>query len=216
MPAVGAPAAKAPHKPDKRRLEGRASEAAAADADAGEPGAPSVASPGKRHRAAAAEAPSGDEAVTAHAALGAAEAEARCGAGAAVEHDTRAALRSLGVRKDDPRWAAALAHLCAGHAKQVRCSFHGGSSLHPKVSCRADCGQRCCESASAVHVARVGRVGQVVVSLTTQGKRARTCHARARLGHRAVELSWNSASLYYQMHHAFLSLPCCSGKSSTH
>ncbi len=127
MPAMGAPGAEAPHKPDQRRSEGRTSEAAAADGDADGRGAPSVASPGKRHRAAAAGAPSGDEAVTAHAALGAAEAEARCGAGGALAGEAGAALRSMGVHKNDPRFAAALAaaiaHERAGHAKQVRYSF---------------------------------------------------------------------------------------------
>jgi hypothetical protein len=179
MPAVAAPAAKAPHKPDKRRLEGQTSDAAAADADADDRGAPSVASPGKRHRAAAAGAPSGDEAVTAHAALGAAEAEAGCGAGGALEDEARAALRRMGVHKNDPRFAAALAAAIAreraGHAKQVRYSFLGSSWLHPKALCRACCAQRYCESDSALQAARVGSVGQVVVSLTRQGKRVLQC-----------------------------------------
>jgi len=59
-------------------------------------------------------------------ALGAAEAEARF-AGEAVdedddEGDARAALRRLGVRNADPRFAAALAHERAGFAKQARSS----------------------------------------------------------------------------------------------
>jgi hypothetical protein len=161
MPAMAAPGAEAPHKPDQLRSEGRTSEAAAADGDADGRGAPSVASPGKRHRAAAAGAPSGDEAVTAHAALGAAEAEARCGAGGALAGEAGAALRGMGVRKGDPRWAAALAYLSAGYAKQVRCSFLGGSWLHPKALCRADCAQRCGESEGAVHAAHEAGHGKL-------------------------------------------------------
>jgi hypothetical protein len=121
-PATPAPAAEACRKADKRR-------AAAADAAGGnayDRGAPSEGRPGKRHRAAAAGAPGGDEAGVARAALGAAEAEARFAGEAADEDndegDARAALRRLGVRKADPRFAAALAHERADFAKQARSS----------------------------------------------------------------------------------------------
>jgi len=116
--AMSDPAAQAAHQPGKRRAEHDA-----VDADAHDRGAPSAATPGKRHKAAAAGAPSGDEAVMVRAALGAAEAEARCGAGEASEEEARAALRRLGVRATDPRFAAALAHERADLAKQVRGSF---------------------------------------------------------------------------------------------
>ncbi len=120
-PATAAPAAKARRKADKRR--------AAADNAAGSSAydseAPSEGRPSKRLRAAAAGAPGGDAAVAARAALGAAEAEARS-AGEAVDEDddggdARAALRRLGVRSADPRYAAALAHERADLAKQARC-----------------------------------------------------------------------------------------------
>jgi len=124
MPAVAATGAKAPHKPDKRRAD-----KAAADADAYDQDAPSVVTPGKRRKAAAAGAPSGDGAVMVHAALGAAEAEARCGAGEAVEQVTGAALRRMGVRKTAPQFAAALAHEHLDHAEQVRISFHSSQKL---------------------------------------------------------------------------------------
>jgi len=119
-PATAAPAAKARRKADKRR-------AAAGDAalrNAYDRGAASGGGPGKRHRAVAAGARGGDEAVVARAALGAAEAEARF-EGEAVnedgdEGDARAALRPLGVRSADPRFAAALARERAGFAEQAR------------------------------------------------------------------------------------------------
>jgi hypothetical protein len=119
-PATAAPAAKARRKADKRR----AAAGDAAGSSAYDREAPSEGRPGKRHRAAAAEAPGGDEAVVARAALGAAEVEARF-AGEAVdedddEGDARAALRRLGVRSTDPRFAAALAHERAGFAEQAR------------------------------------------------------------------------------------------------
>jgi len=119
-PATAAPAAKARRKADKRRAA--AGNAAGSSADDG--GAPCEGRDCKRHRATAARAPRGDEAGVARAALGAAEAETRC-AGEAADigndgGDVRAALRRLGVRSADPRFAAALAHERADFAKQAR------------------------------------------------------------------------------------------------
>jgi len=116
--AAAAPAARAPHQPDKRRAE---DDAAAADVN--DQGVPSAASPGKRHKAAATGAPSSGEATMARAALGTAEAEAHSAAGDSDEGDARAALRRMGVRATDPRFAAALAHERADLAKQVRGAF---------------------------------------------------------------------------------------------
>ncbi len=119
-PATAAPAAKARRKADKRR----ATTGDVADADAYGRDAPSEGGPGKRHRAAAAGARGGDEAGVARAALGAAEAEARFAGGAVDEDgdegDARAALRQLGVRSADPRFAAALARERADFAMQAR------------------------------------------------------------------------------------------------
>ncbi len=123
-PATAGPAAKARRKAGKRR-------AAACDVagnNAYDCEAPSEGRHGKRHRAAAAPARGGDEAVVAWAALRAAEAGARF-AGAAVDEDddggdARAALRQLGVRNADPRFAAVLAHERADFAKQARCLRH--------------------------------------------------------------------------------------------
>jgi hypothetical protein len=119
-PATAAPAAKARRKANKRR----AAAGDAAGSNAYDRGAPSEGRPGKRHRAAGPGAPGDDEAVVARAALCAAEAEARF-AGEPVnedndEGDARAALRRLGVRDADPRYAAALAHERADLAKQAR------------------------------------------------------------------------------------------------
>jgi len=119
-PATAVPAAEARCEADKRRAAARDA-AGSNDCDRG---ALSEGRPSKRHRAAAAGEPRSDEAVVARAALGAAEADARF-AGAAVdaddnERDTRAALRRLGVRNADPRFAAALAHERADFAKQAR------------------------------------------------------------------------------------------------
>ncbi len=119
-PATRAPTAKARRKADKRRAA--VDDAAVSSAYDSE--APSEGRPGKRHRAAAAGAPGGDEAVVARAALGAAEAEARFAGGAIDEDDdegdARAALRCLGVRSTDPRYEAALARERADFAKQAR------------------------------------------------------------------------------------------------
>ncbi len=119
-PATATPAAKARRKADKRRADARN----AAVSNACNRGAPSGGGPSKRHRAAAAGAPGGDEAVIARAALGAAEAEAGFAGGAVEEGDdsgdARMALRRLGARSADPRFAAALAHERAGFAKQAR------------------------------------------------------------------------------------------------
>jgi hypothetical protein len=167
--AAAAPAAEVPHQPDKRRAEDDA-----ADADAGDRGAPSAATPGKRHRAAAAGAPSGDEAVTAHAALGAAEAEARCGAGEANEKEAGAALRRLGVRETDPRFAAALAHERAAFAEQVRGNFARRqlAALQRLLFAGLLHARR---QRVAVHATHVGSAGHAVVSLTRQGQRALQC-----------------------------------------
>jgi len=91
-----------------------------------ESGLPSEGRPVKRHRAAAAGSSGGVEDVVTRAALGAAEAEARF-AGDAVDEDddeggARGALRRLGVRNADPRFAAALAHERAHFAEQARSS----------------------------------------------------------------------------------------------
>ena len=134
-PATAALAAKARRKANKRRAAARD----AAGSSAYDSEAPSEGRPGKRHRAAAAGAPSGDAAVVAGAALGAAEAEARSAGGAVDEDadggDARAALRRLGVRSADPRYAAALAQERADLAKQARCL-----GLCPAVRCSAaDC-----------------------------------------------------------------------------
>ena len=117
--ATAAPAAKASRKTHKRRAAARD----AAGSTTHDRGAPSEGRPSKRHRAAAAGAPRGDEAGVARA-VDAAEAEARC-AGEAADigndgGDVRAALRRLGVRSADPRFAAALAHERADFAKQAR------------------------------------------------------------------------------------------------
>ena len=165
-PATAAPAAKARRKADKRR--------AAADNGAGSSAydseAPSEGRPGKRHRAAAAGAPGGDAAVVAGAALGAAEAEARSAGGAVDEDDdggdARAALRRLGVRSADPRYAAALAHERADMAKQVRCL-----GLCPVVRCSAAACSRTVSLQNRVRVnplitaMHVGSMRHAVVSL---------------------------------------------------
>jgi len=131
-PATEALAAKARRKPDKRR----AAAGNAAGSNDYDNGAPSEGRPGKRHRAAAAGTPRGDDAGVARAALGAVEVEARLAGAAAYEDDdggdARAALRHLGVRSADPRFAAALAHERADFAKQAR-SFW----LCAVVSCSA-------------------------------------------------------------------------------
>jgi len=131
-PATAAPAAKARRKADKRRAAARD----AAGSGAYDSEAPSEGRPGKRHRAAAAGAPSGDEDVAARAALGAAEAEARSAVEAVDEDadggDARAALRRLGVRSADPRYAAALAHERADLAKQARSLW-----CYAVIGCRA-------------------------------------------------------------------------------
>ncbi len=118
--AMAAPAAKARRKANKRQ----AAAGDVADAGPSDRGAPYEGTPGKRHRAAAAGAPGGDEAVVARAALGAAQAEA-CLPGGAADKDgdegsAHAALRRLGVRKADPRFAAALAHERADFANLAR------------------------------------------------------------------------------------------------
>jgi hypothetical protein len=121
-PATAAPAAKARRKAGKRR----AAAGDVAGSSACESGLPSEGRPVKRHRAAAAGSSGGVEDVVTRAALGAAEAEARF-AGDAVDEDddeggARGALRRLGVRNADPRFAAALAHERAHFAEQARSS----------------------------------------------------------------------------------------------
>ena len=116
-PATAAPAAKARRKANKRRAAARD----AAGSSASDSEAPSVGRPGKRHRAAAAGAPSGVAAVAARAALGVAEAEARSAGEAADEDneggDARTAPRHLGVRSADQRYAVALARDFAEQAR---------------------------------------------------------------------------------------------------
>ncbi len=116
--ATAAPAAKASRKTHKRRAAARD----AAGSNTHDRGAPSEGRPSKRHRAAAAGAPRGDEAGVARA-VDAAEAEARC-AGEASDDDNEdgdayVASRRLGVHKADQRYAAALAR---DFAKQARSS----------------------------------------------------------------------------------------------
>ncbi len=131
-PATAAPAAKAHRKANKRRVA--AGDAAGSNACDG--GAPFEGRPGKRHRAAAAGAPGGDEAVIARAALGAAEAEARFDGETVdeddAEGDIRAASRRLGVRNADPRYAAALAHERADSVEQARSSRLCAASLQSR------------------------------------------------------------------------------------
>ncbi len=131
-PATAAPAAKAHRKADKRRAAARDA-AGSNDCDSG---APLKGRPGKRHRAEAAGARGGDEAVVSRAALGAAEAEAGFEGDAVNEDgdegDARAALRRLGVRSADPRFAAALAYERAGFAEQAR-----SLGLYAVVGCSA-------------------------------------------------------------------------------
>ncbi len=119
-PATAAPAAKASCEANKRR----ATAGDAAGSNACDGGAPSEDRPGKRHRTTADETRNSDEAVIAHAALGAAEAEARS-AGEAMDvdnegGDARAASRRLSVHNADPRYAAPLALERADFAKQAR------------------------------------------------------------------------------------------------
>jgi len=182
-PATAAPAAKARRKADKRR--------AAVDnvtkAGAHGRGAPSEGTPGKRHRATAAGAPSNGEAVVARTALGVAEAEARYLNEAIDEHDdggdARAALRRLGVRNADPRFAAALAHERADFAMQARCLGHCAV-----VGCRAAAcsrmvslqnGERVSLLSTATHV---GSMGHAIVS---SADTANVPHSVPRLADRA-------------------------------
>ncbi len=128
-PATAAPAAEARRKAEKRRpAAGDAAGSNDCDSEA-----PSEGRPSKRHRAAAAGASSGDEAVNERAALGAAEAEARSGEAVDAEDhggDVRAASRRLGARDTDPRYVAALAHERGDIAEQVRGSRLCAALLH--------------------------------------------------------------------------------------
>ncbi len=143
-PATASPASKARRNANKRR----ATTGDVADADAYGHDAPSEGGPGKRHRAAAAGARGGDAAVVARAALGAAEAEARCAGEVVIEDNdegrARAALRRLDMRAADPRYAAALAHERADLAKQARslglCAMLGCSAAacSRTVHCKAN------------------------------------------------------------------------------
>jgi hypothetical protein len=163
-PATAAPAAKARRKADKRR----AAAGDVAGSSAYESGLPSEGRPGKRHRAAAAGSPGGVEAGVARAALGAAEAEARFAGEAANEDDNvgdeRGALRRLGVRNADPRFAAALAHERAGFAQQARssrmCAVVGCSAAacSRTVRCKVRCRQRVRLLHTATHLCGMGRV----------------------------------------------------------
>ena len=123
-PATAALATAAGAKARRKAGKRRAAAGDEASRSAYPSGLPPEGRPGKRHRAAAAGIRGGAEAVVARAALGAAEAVAHF-AGEAVDEDdddgdARGALRRLGVRNADPRFAAALAHERADFAEQAR------------------------------------------------------------------------------------------------
>jgi len=164
-PATAAPAAEARRQADKRQ--------AAADEAAGsstcDSGLPSEGRSSKRHRAAVAGAPSGDEAGVARAAPGVAEAEARC-AGEAIdeddaEGDVRAASRRLGMRTADQRYAAALAHERVDSVEQARSSRLCAALLQ----CRSLLSHGQLQDQQVLSllilVTHVGTIGHVVLSL---------------------------------------------------
>jgi len=130
-PATAAPAAEARRKADKRRpAAGDAAGSNDCDSEA-----PSEGRPSKRHRAAAAGASSGHEAVNARAALGAAEAEARSGEAVDAEDhggDVRAAWAcATRTRAMRLRWrmsAGTSSSRCAGHDFVRLCCIAGACS----------------------------------------------------------------------------------------